>query len=82
MIWYTSGMPKISMLIPDEALIEIDAQAQGNRTAFMVDAALDRARRVRREKLDREIIAALENESDADAREYAAWEGAMSDGLE
>jgi hypothetical protein len=75
-------MAKISMLIPDELLVEIDAQAGGNRTAFMVEAALDRARRVRREKLDREIIASLESDSDADSTEHAAWEVTMNDGLE
>jgi len=75
-------MAKISMLIRDDLLTEIDAQADGNRTAFMVDAALERARRVQREKLDREIISSLESEGDADAREYAAWEATMNDGLE
>ncbi len=70
------------MLIPDDLLIEIDAQAGGNRTAFMVEAALDRARRVRREKMDREIIASLENDADADEREHAAWEATTNDGLE
>jgi len=75
-------MPKISMLIPDEILSQIDAQADGNRTAFMVDAALERARRVQREKLDREIIASLENDGDGDARDHAAWEVTINDGLE
>jgi uncharacterized protein (DUF1778 family) len=75
-------MAKISMLIPDELLVEIDAQADGNRSSFMLEAALERARRVRREKLDREIIASLESDDLADAREHALWETALNDGLE
>lgn len=75
-------MAKISMLVPDNILSEIDAQSEGNRTAFMVGAALERARKVRREKIDREIIASLERTDDADARVYAEWEGTLSDGLE
>ncbi len=59
------------MSIPEEILVEID-----------VEAALECARRLRREKLDREIIAALESDAHADAREYDTWEGALGDGLD
>ena len=75
-------MPKISMLVPEEALAEIDAQAGGNRTSFMIAAALERARAVRRAQLDAEIAASLASSDEADAREYAAWEGTLADGLD
>lgn len=75
-------MPKISMLVPDELLAEIDAQAGGNRTAFMVDAAVERARRARREKTDREIMGALDRDVERDARVYADWEATLNDGNE
>lgn len=74
-------MAKISMLIPDEALGEIDEQAGGNRTAFMLEAALERARRIRREKMDREIIASLEANAALDAGVAAEWEATTNDGL-
>lgn len=75
-------MPKISMLVPDELLAEIDAQAGGNRTAFMVDAAVELARRARREKTDREIMGALDRDVERDARVYADWEATLNDGNE
>jgi hypothetical protein len=79
---YNKRMAKISMLIPDAILNEIDAQAEGNRTAFMVEAALERARRARREKLDRGIIASLENDACGDQGDHDAWEVTANDGLE
>lgn len=75
-------MAKISMLIADELLAEIDAQAGGNRTAFMVAASLERARTVRRERLDREIAESLEADADADMATYRDWEPTMADGLD
>lgn len=75
-----NGMPKISMLVPDDLLAEIDAQADGNRTAFMLGAALERARRARREKIDREIIAALDRDAEPDAIVYNDWEVTLNDG--
>jgi hypothetical protein len=75
-------MPKISMLIPPEALAEIDAQAGGNRTAFMVTAAIARARELRRERIDHEIAANIMASADHDAEVYREWEGTLADGLE
>jgi hypothetical protein len=48
-------MSKISMFISPEALALIDEVAVPNRTAFMIEAALDAARRRRRELEDAEI---------------------------
>ena len=70
------------MLIPDHALAEIDEHAEGNRSAFMVSAALDRTRKLRREALDREIIASLERDAEADAADFGGWAETMNDGLE
>jgi hypothetical protein len=75
-------MAKISMLVPDEALSEIDASANGNRTAFMIAAALDRARQVRRERLDSEIAAACAANAERDLAVYREWEATIGDGLE
>jgi hypothetical protein len=75
-------MAKISMLIPDEALAEIDAQAGGNRTAFMLAAAIDRARKLRRESVDREIAANIVESAEHDAQLYSEWETTLGDGLE
>jgi hypothetical protein len=52
---YTYCMSKISMSIPPEALALIDEVAAPNRTAFMIEAALDAARRRRRELEDADI---------------------------
>ncbi len=75
-------MAKISMLIPDEQLAEIDAQADGNRTAFMVAAAVERARRLRRERTDREILDSIAADDERDFAVYREWEGTSADGLE
>jgi uncharacterized protein involved in propanediol utilization len=75
-------MAKISMLIPDEALAEIDAQAGGNRTAFMVAAAIERARKLKRELTDREIAASIVANEEHDAEVYAQWEATIADGLD
>ena len=75
-------MGKISMLIPDDALAEIDAVAGGNRTAFMVGAALERARRMRRELMDAEISAAVSDNVVDDLAVNRDWEGTLADGLE
>lgn len=74
-------MAKISMLVPDEQLAEIDAQAGGNRTAFMVAAAVERARRLKRERTDREIMAAIAADDELDFAVYREWEGTLADGL-
>jgi hypothetical protein len=75
-------MPKISMLIPEEALAEIDAQAGGNRTSFMVTAAIERARTLKRNQIDREIAATLTANAAENAATYRDWEPTLADGLE
>jgi hypothetical protein len=74
-------MPKISMLIPSEALAVIDEQAAGNRTAFMIAASVERARILSRARLDEEIAASVLASDDEDAIEYSAWEATIGDGL-
>ncbi len=74
-------MPKISMLIPDDQLALIDAQADGNRTAFMIAAAVEQAKRAKRERMDAEIAASVRASDDDDFTIYAEWEGVVGDGL-
>jgi len=75
-------MAKISMLIGDAELAEIDGQAGGNRTAFMVAAALERARALKRQRIDEEIAASLRESEEADARVDRDWEVTLADGLD
>jgi homoserine kinase len=75
-------MAKISMLIPDEQLAVIDAQAGGNRTAFMIAAALERAKRLRRQRMDDEIAASVRASDADDSVVYDQWEATIGDGLE
>lgn len=75
-------MPRISMSIGDADLAVIDAQAGGNRTAFMVKAAVDRARGLRRERIDREIEATVIADADLNAEVYKDWEVTIGDGLD
>ena len=75
-------MAKISMLVPDDALAEIDASAGGNRTAFMVAAALRRAREMRRLQEDEEVAAACIARPKADAALMRDWEVTTADGLD
>jgi hypothetical protein len=74
-------MAKVSMLIPDDALAEIDASADGNRSAFMIAAALQRARDLRRLREDEEIAASCAENADADAALAKEWDTAVGDGL-
>jgi hypothetical protein len=74
-------MPKISMLIGEAELAEIDGQAGGNRTAFMVSAAVERARALKRRQIDAEISASLRESDEADALVYGEWETTLADGL-
>jgi hypothetical protein len=74
-------MAKISMLIKDDDLAEIDAQAGGNRTAFMVEAALERARHRRRDFEDAEIERLCAENADETLAVYRDWEVTMADGL-
>ncbi len=75
-------MAKVSMLIPDDALAEIDASAAGNRTAFMVAAALRQAREMRRLREDEEIAAACIANAAADLKVLRDWEVTNLDGLD
>lgn len=75
-------MAKISMLIPDRDLALIDREAGGNRTAFMVSASVERARRLERERIDREILASLATSAQSDAAEFAEWDAVAGDGLD
>jgi uncharacterized protein (DUF1778 family) len=75
-------MPKISMLIPEDVLAEIDAQAGGNRTSFMVAAAIERARTLKRDQIDREIATTLTANATENAAAYRDWEPTLADGLE
>lgn len=75
-------MAKISMLIPDDTLAEIDASAGGNRTAFMVAAALRQAREMRRLREDEEIAVACVAHPAEDAQLMRDWEITMVDGVE
>ncbi len=75
-------MAKIAMVIPDNHLATIDTEANGNRTAFMVSAAIELAKRTRRERIDREIAADVAENADVDAQVYADWECTLADGLD
>ena len=75
-------MPKISMLIPAEALAEIDAQAAGNRTSFMLAASLQRARILKRDQIDREIAVTLTANAHRDEAVYSDWEATLADGID
>ena len=75
-------MAKISMLIPDNALAEIDESAGGNRTAFMIAAALRQAREMRRLREDEEIAAACVAHPLEDAQLMRDWEITMADGID
>ncbi len=75
-------MANISMQIADKDLALIDAQAgKGNRTAFMVAAAVARAKALRREQIDAEIAATLSANEEADYDVYKDWEATLNDGL-
>jgi hypothetical protein len=74
-------MARISMLIPDDALAEIDAYADGNRTRFMVSAALARVNELRRALVDAEVEAACLADAERDLRVYREWEPTLGDGL-
>jgi hypothetical protein len=75
-------MAKISMVIRDDLLEKIDAEANGNRTAFMVSAAIEVAKRTRRERIDREIAADIAENANVDAQVYSDWECTLADGLD
>lgn len=75
-------MAKISMLIPDDALAEIDASSAGNRTAFMIAASVQRARDLRRLREDEEIAELSAANAAADIALAREWEVTAADGLD
>lgn len=74
-------MAKISMVIPDEDLAQIDAVASPNRTAFMLQAAKEAAARRQRELLDAEIARCLEETAEDDRLLAIEFAGVVGDGL-
>jgi hypothetical protein len=69
------------MLISDEDLAVIDAAASPNRTAFMVAAAKELARRIQRVKDDVEIEAIMRENADHDAALAEEFASTLGDGL-
>lgn len=78
---YTFHMPRISMLVSEEALAIIDG-VSNNRTAFMVDAALKEAHKRQRELLDAEVERISTENAAYDIAAAREWEGTLGDGLE
>ena len=78
---YTNRMPKISMLIPEADLAAIDAAADHNRTAFMIQAALEAAARIKRQREDAEIRRICSATAKRDSRLAKEFEPALKDGL-
>jgi hypothetical protein len=75
-------MAKISMMVPDDALAEIDESSGGNRTAFMVNAALEQARRIRRQREDEEIRQLCAANATLDAELAREWDSTVGDGID
>lgn len=73
-------MPKISMLIPEADLRIIDSVSK-NRTAFMIEASVNEAKRRRRELEDAEIARICASNAERDRALAAEWESTLSDGL-
>jgi hypothetical protein len=69
------------MLIAPEALSLIDSVA-GNRTEFMVEAALVEARKRRRELEDAEIARICREQAKEDRALAGHFDGTLTDGLE
>ncbi|MBC5800874.1 MAG: hypothetical protein GIX03_12195 [Candidatus Eremiobacteraeota bacterium] len=70
------------MAVPPETLAEIDQWSGGNRTAFMLSAAVARARMMRRASEDAEIADACATNAEADRMLCADWESTIGDGIE
>jgi hypothetical protein len=81
MIWYTFPMAKISMLIADADLAEIDEVASPSRTAFMVGAAKAAAAKLRRERQDAEVARLLDESAAEDGALLQEFAGTVADGL-
>jgi hypothetical protein len=69
------------MLISDEDLAVIDAAASPNRTAFMVAAAKEVARRIQRVNDDAEIEAIMRENAADDAALAEEFASTLGDGL-
>jgi hypothetical protein len=69
------------MLIPDDALAEIDASAGGNRTAFMIAASVQRARDLQRLREDEEIAASCASNANLDAELSRDWDSTAGDAV-
>jgi uncharacterized protein (DUF1778 family) len=74
-------MATITLRVPDEDLSLIDAEAGGNRTHFMLTAAREAARRLRRERLDAEVSRILIEDAERDLAVLAELSQTMADGL-
>ena len=74
-------MAKISMVVPDEALALIDSVA-GNRSAFMVAAAVKAAEYERRLAIDAEIAKSCSENSGLAAALEVEFANTLMDGLE
>ncbi|MEO9264723.1 MAG: hypothetical protein ABI282_11590 [Candidatus Baltobacteraceae bacterium] len=74
-------MPKVSMLISDEALALIDSVA-ANRTAFMVAAAVRAAETELRAREDDEIASWCARSVNVDSSIDSEFAHALADGLQ
>lgn len=74
-------MATITIRVPDEDLAAIDAAAGGNRTQFMLAAALEAAERYQRARLDAEVSRILREDADRDRTVLDDLSGSMADGL-
>jgi len=51
------------------------------KSSLVVTAALERARRLHREAVDREIEETIRSDAAMQAEEYVAWQGTAGDGV-
>jgi hypothetical protein len=75
-------MPRISLLVSEEDLRIIDSASKPNRTAFMIAAAKEVARRIARAREDAEIEAAMRESADEDVQMAEEFACTLSDGLD
>jgi len=74
-------MPKISMFISEKDLAAIDAVAEPNRTAFMVDAARKAVKIQQARRLESDIIACLHETAEDDVALCREFSGTVADGV-
>ena len=74
-------MARISMVVPDADLAAIDEVASPSRTAFMISAAKDAVARLRRQRLDAEIVRCLAETASDDVALADEFAGTAADGL-